>query len=118
VTAAPHQETGKVYILVAHTSGCCGGDRGFAWGNPSRDPKACNNCGHSGHIAAVCMVDMPQWRKDEIKGSLSQASIAEIGEIDDELVQEASHFKKSHLACLAPQLCGANSTATKHAQFI
>jgi hypothetical protein len=38
------------------------------------------------------MADMPQWRKDEIKGLFSQASIAEIGETDDELVQEASHL--------------------------
>jgi hypothetical protein len=79
-------------VLIAHTSGHCGGDGGFAWGNPSGDPKACNRCGQSGPVAAVCMADMPQWRKDEIKGSFSQASFAEIGEIDDKLVQEASHL--------------------------
>jgi hypothetical protein len=79
-------------VLIARTSGRCGGDGGFAWGNPSRDPKACNCCGRSGHVAAVCMADMPQWRKDEIKGLFSQACIAEIGEVDDELVQEASHL--------------------------
>ena len=47
----------------------------FAWGNPSKNPTCCNRCGRFGHMAALCMADMPQFRKDEIRAMGNAAAL-------------------------------------------
>lgn len=69
-------------------------DNGYRWCDPTNEGH-CHRCGHSGHIAARCIHDMPQHVKDWVMAGPSQyASVA--AEDSDESATLATAFHISH----------------------
>lgn len=48
-------------------------DKGFRWCDPTNE-RHCHRCGRSGHIAALCIYDMPQHIKDWVMNNPSRSS--------------------------------------------
>lgn len=58
-------------LLFTRSSGQRTGQSRGKWGNPSRDPTACDRCGEIGHTARNCFASMPQSRKHQIRREAS-----------------------------------------------
>lgn len=58
---------------------------GRSWGNPSRNPNACDRCGGPGHAARDCFAVMPNWFKTQVRTKATQVRyVAEEPEYRDE----------------------------------